>query len=854
MTFLKRQTITVHQEETRTAQRKRRKLEIERVKEQKEASRRQLTAPPDDDSADEEDIATQVPTHRAHAYEALLASLTTDSKKLAEKYILRKRQQAGLSDEEDDNEEEEEEDEDQTSEEEEEEELADAEKNKAKNDNELCPEVVPLKSSKKAKQPAANQQPTAPVDVVEEHYFQHFDYHQLTDIQLAQLAFFSQEADCHSKYQTVESFPSWSLNTSSTVQATPNALLPSTHHNAPLGTMAAYGVKERLASRWRQLPHSNSNNDSVEFVDEKQEQFFSVLNSYVDVFHSLRPYATAPNQHDPEMDAVLLHILNHCAKSADKIKKNNEKIKGSGNTGRKKNNKGRNSKIDDNGSDKAAAGGDNDDDDPTTSIRDQGFARPKILLLLPMRNIAHRVISRLVDLAVTQTRTDSVQNKQRFNEEFGPEEGEEELDAALLNDRAKEGKARKPAEFQALFHHGNLDDHFRLGVKLTRGAVKLYADFFQSDIIVASPLGLATLVEEAEAAAAAGAGGGGGEKSSSKKGGKKGGKHDRDHDPKSASRNNNNNKEVESPVDFLSSIEICIMERADVMAMQNWSHISTVFGCLNRIPKQQRDVDIMRVREWVLSGAGKHYRQTVVMSSFPFPEAAALMRKCSNYAGKVKLKPEFKGVLGHVIPQARQVFERLNGVVAVASEKKGKKKNKDEDGNGQQPSTTFTVCDADARFEHFCKVAWPRIQESARGDGQLIYVPSYFDYVRVRNYLKSQNASFLGLSEYSDRSDGARARSFFYDGRKSVLLYTERAQFYGRHTLKGVKDILFYQLPQHAHYYSELMNFLEESASGGVPGSLVMFSKLDAGRLEAVVGSGRAKKMLKGATGTFLFC
>lgn len=28
------------------------------------------------------------------------------------------------------------------------------------------------------------------------------------------------------------------------------------------------------------------------------------------------------------MDAVLLHVLNHCAKTADVIKKNNDKIKG----------------------------------------------------------------------------------------------------------------------------------------------------------------------------------------------------------------------------------------------------------------------------------------------------------------------------------------------------------------------------------------------------------------------------------------------------------------------------------------------------------------------------------------------
>lgn len=64
-----------------------------------------------------------------------------------------------------------------------------------------------------------------------------------------------------------------------------------------------------------------------------------------------------------------------------------------------------------------------------------------------------------------------------------------------------------------------------------RGAVKLYCDFMQSDIIVASPIALATkLSEEAE----------------------EGG-----------------------PADFLSSIEVVVVDRADVLLMQNWAHVVT---------------------------------------------------------------------------------------------------------------------------------------------------------------------------------------------------------------------------------------------------------------------------------------
>ncbi|KAH1067897.1 hypothetical protein J1N35_032884 [Gossypium stocksii] len=524
-----------------------------------------------------------------------------------------------------------------------------------------------------------------------------------------------------------------------------------------------YGLKQKLYKHWLDVYKTSGGND---FHSSKQRWFFSLCNSYRDILHGeKKPFYHKGLEEDSNiMDAYLMHSLNHIFRTRDLVRKNNAKI------------------------DKHQMSG-KEEILPGDNFLDQGFTRPKILILLPLRSIALLVIERLIQLTPANSKV-NVEHIDRFYKDFGSEEvSSDEEEEQSKN--AKTKKPSKPSDHQSLFK-GDTRDDFMIGIKFTRKTIKLYGDFYSSDIIVASPLELMTKFGKAE-----------------------------------------KNKELDT--DYLSSIErqnehvllydqVVIIDHADVISLQNWSFLTSVVERLNHIPSKQHGTNVMRIRQWYLDGFARFYRQTIILGYYLNPDMNALFNHhCVNYQGKVKSVREHRGVLPKVLSQVRQIYERF-------------------DAN--------SIADVDdARLEYFEKKVFPKIKDSDQG-GIMLFASSYFEFVRLRNFLKSQNASFCLLGDYTNQKDISRARVWFFEGKRKIMLYTERIHFYRRYKIRGIRNLIIYSLPERKEFYYEIVNMLEGSDDLACT---VLFSQYDKLQLERIVGTAPAKRMIKSEKGVFVF-
>ncbi|GMG21163.1 unnamed protein product [Ambrosiozyma monospora] len=258
-------------------------------------------------------------------------------------------------------------------------------------------------------------------------------------------------------------------------------------------SLESYNIKLKVFKRFQELNPAT----------ELEKQFIDSMLQYQNI--NFQYYNLPQKIRKNYQKYYLLHIANHLVKSKDTLIHNNLKLK----------------------------------NDSSLECRDQGYTRPKVLVLLPTRNAAWELINKLTNLLGIK----QVSNMNRFKKDF-----------YAVNESLN--SSSKPKEFKEFFK-GNSNDLFNFGVRLNNSmtTVNLFSSPANSDLICASPLGLKLMIEKQTAA-------------------------------KFKEHN------------FLSSIEVVVMDKAEGFLMSNWSHVTELLSeYVNKSPTKISDqVDFSRVR------------------------------------------------------------------------------------------------------------------------------------------------------------------------------------------------------------------------------------------------------------------
>ena len=369
----------------------------------------------------------------------------------------------------------------------------------------------------------------------------------------------------------------------------------------------------------------------------------------------------------------------------------------------------------------------NANDKDEINIKDQGFTSPKVLILVPYKKHARIILEELISI-FSNNNWKGITNKKKFKDEY--------------------------SEFDSM------DDCFRMGINISffENKMKLYSPFDESDIILASPLGLKLAT------------------------------------PSDNDKTFKNNKVY----DFLSSIEIFLMDFSEVFIYQNMEHLNEILSFLNKPPKNNQNiVDINRIKEVYANNYGEYLRQNIIISHFKCLDIDVSINDISkNINGKVLFDGPYENQTELIKKEFSEKYNNMNSKnYEIRYEFKILRDLKGED-------------DYDEKFNYFTKNIWQNLYESFEKH-TIIFISSTFDYLRLKSFFKQKSKSVCYISEDTDKKDWQRNRLYFENGKYKFLLYNERAHVYKKINLKFAKNIFFYSLPEDPKIFNELIHLID---------------------------------------------
>ncbi|CAA9987681.1 conserved protein, unknown function [Plasmodium knowlesi strain H] len=557
---------------------------------------------------------------------------------------------------------------------------------------------------------------------------------------------------------------------------------------------------------------------------DELKSYFHYINSYVDILYSNQNIL---NSHFIRL-LNTIHVLTHLKKKRKRkkyIKKKIEKLE-------------KKQQVE------------KDNVQLKEDLCDESFARPKILILCGFRHIAKEY----TDLIMHMLTPTEVKNKNRFIDEYDvtSEEKKGIRDVFI--------KKRKPIDYINLYR-GNNDDCFRLGIKLLddEKKIQLYSPFYESDILITSPLGLEVIIKESHGEAEEKNGvesddssdqdGWGHEEKDTTQRGKRSSR------TKQGNRNKRKNEKKKKKLyeyDFLSSIEILIIDQADIILMQNILTLKNVLNFVNKPLLRWGSANINRIPKYVINGYMKNYRQTIITSSILDTTFISLIQAATNYRGFLKLfmkgGDQEGGGNRHLADEkhGRQIDGGNGKILNV------------DDSNHLCKTILLSVRNHFHTNQYFRKIECPHILQIEENIIEffatnvidiltnikqlLIFLPTYIEYLRIYEILKKKEISFKGVNEYTNEKKIGKIQKLFKLGRINILLVTGRLFFYERCTFRGANHVIFFSPPKFPFMYYEMIKNLVPSSNSS---SICYYTKYHTYELERIVGKKLAIQLMQ---------
>lgn len=381
---------------------------------------------------------------------------------------------------------------------------------------------------------------------------------------------------------------------------------------------------------------------------------------------------------------------------------------------------------------------------------DSGYTPATVLVLCPMKVQAYAFITEVLNFLPIDAETDP------FNMSL---EHIEKLNTEYDAEPPENVRKYKPADYVEIFG-GVTDQDFKMGIRFFPNKVSLYQKMAKSQMIIASPFALM--------------------------------KHD--------------------DLDFLSSIEVLVLDSLDVLLTQNHEACFNIVSKLNEMPSNVKSTPWNRLRAYCADKNHKKMRQSIGYSSVLTPDMRSLFSDFVNIKGSIISRPLLYPPI--IVKGANIQFHRI-------------------------------PCDShqsigESQYQYFIQKIIPMIKQwrNEREDvakRTIIYFVSSMRFYQIRKYITEQNIEFLELGDAATKTDLKLMKKSFQADPNAVMLMTERFYFHYRPQLANVERTVFILPPTYPQYFSEI--------SGGGE-THIYFTQYDEFAIERVVGSTQTQRIM----------